>query len=127
MSSDRPGHRLLDEDAPTSSPSGSSPAVSVTALIIAIVAVVISLFAPFHRDAKPKAPAVTMEQFTQLSSATDSLQNAVLDLQAHTDTTGMGDMRERVGNLTNLVESLHGRYDQLQIEFNRHDINTPHK
>jgi hypothetical protein len=117
--SDRPGHH--DEDV-TQAP---APASWVPGAVIAILIAVISLI--MSGIALTKKP----EHFIDpLKSTVDSLRtdNAQLHqeleyIKAHTDTTGVSDLREQVDGLTGMVEQRAADLDELQKNVNRYIIN----
>lgn len=70
---------------------------------------------------------VTVQHPTEFETTTtqriDSLAATVAYIKAHTDTTGVNDLRDKVGSLVSLVEQRAADIDRLRIDVNRIQIN----
>lgn len=121
MSERRPGHSFDDESSSTSNQPNS--ALAVFALIVAILALAVGLFAPLHPDRGPKTPTITPAQLQSLRDSVVELKNDVAYLKAHTDTTGLADMRQELQAMKANDEQRSHDIIEMTDAFNRVYIN----
>lgn len=98
----------------------TSNALPVVAIICSIVIpVVIAFVAPNFQHQKAPSQMVTMEQYQQLKSQYDALQGEVQYLKAHTDSTGLADMRHELNEWRGNAEELSATSIRLTEAYDR--------
>ncbi len=121
--SDRPGHHEDESSPPQSSSSVKEMVVTVIALVISLVAMATAIFVPLSKKPVATTDGSQTAVVENLRAKVAQLDSTLTYVKAHTDTTGVGDLRGQVSGLNRLVEQRSSDLDELRKDVNHYIIN----